>query len=72
MGHGLRKRAAKTKDKSCVLSPISARATMPVETRKASIRPSYLPPANLFWLGFCLFLVRDAQTESLRTKLNQK
>jgi hypothetical protein len=32
----LRNRAAKTKAKSCVLSPISASATMPVEIKKAS------------------------------------
>jgi hypothetical protein len=37
MGQGLRKRAANTSDKSWVLSPISAKATMPVETKKASI-----------------------------------
>ena len=37
MGQGLRKRAAKTSDRSWVLSPISAKATMPVETRNASI-----------------------------------
>jgi hypothetical protein len=72
MGQGLRNRAAKTKDKSCVLSPISARATMPVETRKASIASSYLSPQILFWRDFCLLLVRDAQTKSLRTNLNQK
>jgi hypothetical protein len=37
MGQGLRKRAASTKDKSCVLSPISARATIPVEIKNASM-----------------------------------
>ena len=36
MGQGLRNRAASTSDSSWVLSPISARATMPVERRKAS------------------------------------
>ena len=37
MGKGLRKRAASKKASSWVLSPISASATRPVETRKASI-----------------------------------
>jgi len=37
MGSGRRKRAASRKASNWVLSPISARATMPVETRKASI-----------------------------------
>ena len=37
MGQGLRKRAARTSESSWVLSPISARATIPVETRKASM-----------------------------------
>src|SRR5262245_6333807 len=36
IGHGRRKRAASTKDSSCVLSPISASATKAVDTRKAS------------------------------------
>ena len=35
MGRGLRKRAARMKASSWVLSPISARATMPVEIRNA-------------------------------------
>src|SRR5471032_190339 len=33
IGHGRRKRAARTRDRSCVLSPISPSATRPVETR---------------------------------------
>jgi hypothetical protein len=37
IGSGRRKRAASRKASNWVLSPISARATMPVETRKASI-----------------------------------
>ncbi|MOA30522.1 hypothetical protein D3C78_1516180 [compost metagenome] len=37
MGQGLRKRAARTSARSCVLSPISAMATMAVETKKASM-----------------------------------
>ncbi|MNV69580.1 hypothetical protein D3C71_1624960 [compost metagenome] len=37
MGQGLRKRAARTSASSCVLSPISAMATMAVETKKASM-----------------------------------
>ncbi|EWS59935.1 hypothetical protein Y695_04600 [Hydrogenophaga sp. T4] len=36
MGQGLRNRAASTSESNWVLSPISARATMPVERRKAS------------------------------------
>jgi lactoylglutathione lyase len=35
MAHGRRRRAASTRESNCVLSPISAMATMPVETRKA-------------------------------------
>jgi len=37
IGSGFLKRAASTSDSSCVLSPISASATIPVEIRKASI-----------------------------------
>jgi hypothetical protein len=55
MGQGLRKRAAKTKDKSCVLSPISARATIPVERRNASMSPSYRPRQTKFGAFFALF-----------------
>jgi hypothetical protein len=35
IGHGRRKRAARTRERSWVLSPISASATRPVETRNA-------------------------------------
>ena len=35
IGHGRRKRAASISARSCVLSPISASATTPVDTRKA-------------------------------------
>ena len=38
IGQGLRNRAASTKPSNCVLSPISASATMLVETRNASIK----------------------------------
>src|SRR5262245_27969286 len=37
IGTGLRKRAASKSANSCVLSPISASATTPAETRNASI-----------------------------------
>ena len=36
MGHGFLKRAASNSANNWVLSPISAKATMPVETRNAS------------------------------------
>src|SRR5690606_30749432 len=39
MGHGLRKRAASSRASSWVLSPISARATVTVETSNGSIGP---------------------------------
>src|SRR5690606_8945315 len=41
MGHGLRKRAASSRASSWVLSPISARATVRVETSSGSIRLFY-------------------------------
>ncbi len=38
IGTGFLKRAAKMKARSCVLSPISAKATTPVETKRDSIQ----------------------------------
>jgi hypothetical protein len=72
MGQGLRNRAAKTKDSNWVLSPISASATMPVETRSASIAQIISGQILGIWRVFCLFLVRNAQSWILRTKLIQK
>ena len=46
MGQGLRKRAASTSDKSWVLSPISAKATIPVETKNASMGESGRQPEH--------------------------
>jgi len=40
IGQGWRKRVARRRAKSCVLSPISASATMPVEMKKASMGSS--------------------------------
>ena len=37
IGQGLRKRTARISANNCVLSPISASATIPVETKNASI-----------------------------------
>jgi len=46
IGQGLRKRAANTNASSWVLSPISAKATMAVETKKASM-VGFFNPAGL-------------------------
>jgi hypothetical protein len=43
MAHGLRSRAARTKDSNWVLSPISASATRVVEVRKASTDRARVP-----------------------------
>jgi hypothetical protein len=53
MGQGLRKRSANTKANSWVLSPISAKATMPVEIQKACITPmvAVTPDAGLHPIG---------------------
>jgi hypothetical protein len=57
IGTGRRKRPASIRDKICVLSPISARPTTMVDTRKALggfLLAKGLPPTYVF-LSACVF-----------------